>query len=122
MPLILEAFEEAYHTLFGRIIDGLTVEITNWLLTVSTVLPEVQPAVFYNDGPQAPVARCREFFDAALRKSVEAREVGRSSMTPGKTVEGPAIIVESETSTVVTSGYRAVGQGDGSLLLLAKEA
>ena len=42
-------------------------------------------------------------------------------MTPGQTVEGPAIIVETETSTIVTSAYRAVGQGDGSMLLLAKE-
>ena len=122
VPLILKAFEEAYRTFFGRIIDGLAVEITNWLLTVSTVLPEAQAAVFYNDGPKAPVARRREFFDAALRKSVDAREVERSGMTPGKTVDCPAIIVESETSTIVTSGYRAVGQSDGSLLLLAKEA
>jgi N-methylhydantoinase A len=122
VSLILNAFENAYRTLFGRIINGLAVEITNWLLTVSTVLPDAEPVIGHNCGSDADVARAREFFDAALRKSVEAREVERSSMTPGKAVEGPAIIVESETSTVVTSGYRAVGQGDGSLLLLAKEA
>ncbi|WP_299891727.1 hydantoinase/oxoprolinase family protein [uncultured Ruegeria sp.] len=122
VSLILSAFEDAYCTLFGRIIDGLAVEITNWLLTVSTVLPDTEPVVGYKNGSDANVAQTREFFDAALRKSVAAREVERSSMTPGKAVEGPAIIVESETSTVVTSGYRAVGQGDGSLLLLAKEA
>jgi N-methylhydantoinase A len=89
---------------------------------VSTVLPDVEPVVGYKNGSDANVVRTREFFDAALRKTVAAREVERSSMTAGKAVEGPAIIVESETSTVVTSGYRAVGQGDGSMLLLAKEA
>ncbi|MEX0279087.1 MAG: hydantoinase/oxoprolinase family protein [Ruegeria sp.] len=122
VSLILAAFENAYRTLFGRVIDGLAVEITNWLLTVSTVLPAAEPVVGHQSGSAAEVARTREFFDAALRKSVEAREVERVHMKPGMAVEGPAIIVESETSTIVTSGYRAVGQGDGSLLLLAKEA
>lgn len=121
VTMILAAFEEAYRTLFGRIIDGLPVEITNWLLTVSTVLPEVRPVAGHKSGADAEVKRTRQFFDAALRKSVDAQEVERTKMTPGQAVDGPAIIVESETSTVVTSGYRAVGQGDGSLLLLAKE-
>ena len=121
VAMIQAAFEDAYRTLFGRIIDGLPVEITNWLLTVSTVLPEVRPVAGHKSGADADVKRTRQFFDAALRKSVDAREVERTKMTPGQAVEGPAIIVESETSTVVTSGYRAVGQGDGSLLLLAKE-
>lgn len=120
--MILSAFEDAYRTLFGRIIDGLPVEITNWQLTVSTVLPEATPADRHTSGSDAPIARSREFYDAALRQSVDAREVERTNMTPGQTVDGPAIIVEAETSTIVTSAYRAVGQGDGSLLLLAKGA
>lgn len=119
--MILAAFEDAYRTLFGRIIDGLPVEVTNWLLTVSTVLPGVAPVVRHQSGTLVEAAHARRFFDAALRTEVDAREVERARMTPGNVVEGPAIIVEAETSTIVTSGYRAVGQGDGSLLLLAKE-
>jgi N-methylhydantoinase A len=30
--------------------------------------------------------------------------------------------VEDETATIVTSAFRAVGQGDGSLRLMRKEA
>jgi N-methylhydantoinase A len=43
-------------------------------------------------------------------------------MTPGAALDGPAIIVEDETATLVTSAFRAVGQGDGSLRLIRKEA
>ncbi|MCR9139965.1 MAG: hydantoinase/oxoprolinase family protein [Alphaproteobacteria bacterium] len=121
VDLILAAFENTYHTLFGRTIDGLPVEITNWLLTVSTILPEGEPVVQQQGGVDAEAFRQRQFFDAALRAQVDAREVERSSMLPGLVVEGPAIIIESETSTIVTSAFRAVGQHDGSLLLLAKE-
>lgn len=122
VDMILVAFEDAYRTLFGRTIEGLSVEVTNWLLTVSTMLPEVERVDRHKNGTEATAVRHRRFFDAALRAEVEAREVERSDMSPGRVVDGPAIIVESETSTIVTSAYRAVGQGDGSLLLLAKEA
>ncbi|MEO1026218.1 MAG: hydantoinase/oxoprolinase family protein [Pseudomonadota bacterium] len=119
---ILAAFETAYRTLFGRVIDRLAVEITNWALTVFTKLPHRDAVDRHDGGLTVPRAKTRRFFDAALRSYVEAQEVDRSEMTPGQTVEGPAIIVETETTTIVTSAYRAIGQGDGSLRLIAKEA
>lgn len=120
--LFQSAFEDAYRVLFGRIIDGLEVEITNWSLTVASVLPPVTLAMRHLDGTTLPSGRTRQFYDAALRRTVTAREVDRAAMTPGTTVEGPAVVVESETATIVTSAFRVIGQGDGSLLLLRKEA
>lgn len=114
------AFEEAYRTLFGRIIDGLAVEITNWSLTVGTVLPATAEVARQERGETVSSPATRSFFDAALRETVEASEVERLSMRPGLSVDGPAVIVENETSTIVTSAYRAIGQADGSLLLLRK--
>lgn len=117
---ILTAFEAAYRTLFGRVIAGLGIEITNWSLVVASVLPATPPVVRHFEGAPADALRTRQFFDAALRKTVVAQEIDRRMMTAGQAVEGPAIIVESETTTIVTSGYRAVGQGDGSLRLIRK--
>ena len=65
--------------------------------------------------------RTRKFFDAGLRKMVDASEVTRAAMTAGQMIDGPAVIVEDETTTIVTSAYRAIGQDDGSLLLTRKE-
>ena len=117
---ILAAFDAAYRTLFGRIIDGLSVEITNWSLVVASVLPETEPVERHSTGEPVEALRTRQFFDAALRQTVDAEEVARQSMQPGVAIEGPAIIVEDETTTIVTSGFRAVGQGDGSLRLIRK--
>ncbi len=120
VPAILEAFETAYRTLFGRIIDGLEPEITNWSLVVASVLPEPSHVDRMTGSTPADQRRKRGFFDAALRASVEAREIERTAMTAGRVVEGPAVIVESETSTIVTSAFRAIGQSDGCLLLIRK--
>jgi N-methylhydantoinase A len=121
VPMIVAAFEAAYRTLFGRVIQGLVVEITNWQLTVATEVPPVPAADRYDHGAAATPTRTRRFYDAALRSTVDAAEVPRSAMTPGARIDGPAIIVEDETATIVTSAFRAVGQGDGSLRLVRKE-
>ncbi|MEL7395097.1 MAG: hydantoinase/oxoprolinase family protein [Pseudomonadota bacterium] len=118
--LILAAFEEAYRTLFGRTIAGLATEITNWSIIVSTVLPEVAQAEQYRRGALGSAMRTRQFFDAAERRVVDAQEVARETLMPGVEVSGPAVVVERETTTIVTSRYKVIGQGDGSLLLTRK--
>lgn len=115
-----DAFEAAYRQLFGRIIDGLAVEVTNWSLTVASVLPEVAAATRYLQGTERAASKTREFYDAALRSNVTADEVNRSAVTEGVCVQGPAVVVEDETTTIVTSGFQVIGQGDGSLLLVKK--
>ncbi|MEM8876491.1 MAG: hydantoinase/oxoprolinase family protein [Pseudomonadota bacterium] len=121
-PVIQQAFEEAYRTLFGRTIEHLATEITNWSLTVATERPSVAPVEVKADGTSAESNRIRSFFDAALRQTVEAQEIERIRLTDGLVAEGPAIIVENETSTIVTAAYRAVGQADGSIVLIRKDA
>lgn len=117
---IFAAFEAAYRSLFGRTIDGLAIEITNWSLVIASVLPAVAKAERFDTGTPANELRMRSFYDAALRKRVDACEVARTDMAAGCVAEGPAVIVENETTTIVTSAYRAIGQGDGSLLLRRK--
>ena len=117
---ILTAFEAAYRGLFGRVIDGLGIEITNWSVVVASVLPDTSVVTRHGSGSPVIPQRTRQFFDAAIRKTVDAQEVERATMTAGQSIEGPAIIVENETTTVITSAYRAIGQGDGSLRLIRK--
>jgi N-methylhydantoinase A len=121
VPGLIAAFEGAYRALFGRTIEGLVPEITNWSLTVASRPPAPAPVRRLARGTPAAVRRTRRFFDAGLRREVEAREVARADMTPGAVVDGPAIIIEDETSTIVTSAFRAIGQADGCLLLIRKE-
>ncbi|MDE0533695.1 MAG: hydantoinase/oxoprolinase family protein [Albidovulum sp.] len=118
--LILDSFERAYAALFGRTIERLPVEITNWSLTVSTDTPPVGRLEPSLKAIPADVSGHRDLVDAALRKIVAAAEVRRAEMEPGQWIEGPAIIFEDETSTIITSAYRAVIQNDSSILATRK--
>jgi N-methylhydantoinase A len=68
-------FEAAYRTLFGRVIEGLVIEVTNWQLTVATEVPPVPEATRYDSGAARDAHPHRRFYDAALRATVDAAEV-----------------------------------------------
>ncbi|KMO10754.1 hydantoinase/oxoprolinase family protein [Methylobacterium platani] len=119
-----DLFRTHYARFFGRPVDGLEgldIEI----VTVSVKVQDVReaPARHALDAAgrlgAAPAAR-RPVFDPASGETRDSAIVARDALRPGDRVEGPAIVVERETSTVVTSRFDAVLQGDGSLLLVRK--
>ena len=120
--IILREFEAAYRLLFGRTIDGLEAEITNWSLVIASKRPDPKRVERATSGPEAPVRSVRTFYDAALRQIVEAKEVARLDMKAEQSIAGPAMIVEDETTTIVTSSFQAIAQHDGSLRLTRKAA
>ena len=91
------------------------------VISVETALKNSEFVEHRLNGPAPNPAGRRNFYDAEKRAMVSAQEVMRSEMSAGKTINGPAVIVENETTTIVTSAFRAVGQEDGSLLLTRKE-
>ena len=62
----------------------------------------------------------RRIFDAREQRFVDAQVYQRDELQSGDQIDGPAVIIERETSTVVTSRYRAIRQADGCLLLKQK--
>ena len=90
IPMIVARFGEEYRTLFGRIIEGLPVEVTNWQLTVATQVQPVPPATRFEDGAPATPARHRRFLrrrparDRRGRRSAARRDdAGDEDRRPG---------------------------------------
>ncbi|WP_414472666.1 hydantoinase/oxoprolinase family protein [Microvirga sp. M2] len=112
-------FDDQYTRFFGRLIDGLDVEIVSWSLRASSEVP--QPgAVARTHGMRAiDASGRRQVFDAQSGRFVQAGVVARSAMKTGDFIKGPAVITERETSTIVTVGREAVMQADGCLLIRA---
>ena len=121
--LLRAQFRENYARFFGRAIeglDGLEIEIVTFSVKAQDVrqAPEAHAITLGRtqvDGPKRPV------FDPARGEMLPTAIVERESLMPGARVKGPAVIVERETSTAVTSPFDVVMQSDGTLLLLRKE-
>lgn len=110
-------FEREYERFFGRAIEGLAVEIVSWSVKASSPLPPVARVSIIDEGAVVAPPRTRRLFDAAHGAFRDAGIHERDSLMPGDVVKGPAVIVERETSTMLTAAFRAVVQNDGCLLV-----
>ncbi|HYP71861.1 MAG TPA: hydantoinase/oxoprolinase family protein, partial [Variovorax sp.] len=113
-------FEEAYTRFFGRPIEGPDIEIVSWSVKASSPLPPVQQVEEVKASYRAQEQAKRPVFDVAAGGFVEAGIHPREALQVGARVDGPAIIVERETSTFVTSNFTATVQPDGCLLVVRR--
>ncbi len=111
----LELFEADYAKLFGRKVEGMDVEITVWSVNATTPMAEPDRAKPLSDTGSARAAGQRDLFDPALGREMAAQIVNRDDMAPGQTVQGPAVIVEDETSVILPSSRQAICQSDGTI-------
>ena len=110
-------FTKAYEEFFGRAIDDLAIEAVSWSVRVASV-QERPPVVPMLEATNTVVSdQQRAIYDPVARATVSAAIIERSSLSPGDAVMGAAIIVESQTTTVLGSHHRAVVQSDDSLLI-----
>ncbi len=112
-------FEKAYEEFFGRAIEGLAIEAVSWSVRVASPKPPVKRTEWARRGQAVTAAASRPMFDIATGSVVQAGIVERSSLNQGDCVEGPAVVVEPQTTTVLGVGQVAVLQPDGCLLITA---
>jgi N-methylhydantoinase A len=120
--VFLQAFETAYTRLYGRTIDGIDVEVLSWTLTISA--PARMPATKTTSPentttPEA--ANEQSFFDPVTTARVDVPVFMRDALRPGDRIDGPALITEDQTTTVVTSSYAASIDARGYIVLTHKE-
>ncbi|CAN7326522.1 hydantoinase/oxoprolinase family protein [Pararhizobium sp. LjRoot238] len=114
---IRDLFLAEYERFFGRAIDGLEIEIVSWSVKASSPLPDVARVAEVEGRRTMEPRTRRRLFDAGSRSFLDAGIHEREGLSPGDIVNGPAVIVERETSTVLTSSFAATVQTDGCLLI-----
>ena len=117
---IRRLFETEYKRLFGRALDGLDIEIMNWSVQVRSELLQSARVAALERQQARSSEESRRIFDAREQRFVDAAVYQREELQSGDRINGPAVIIERETSTVVTSRYCAIRQADGCLLLNQK--
>jgi N-methylhydantoinase A len=100
-------FVVEYEQQFGRRIPGLDAEVLSWSLRLATdgapVVPCPPSPPDHDAKPETEV----DVMDPGSGKLQRTALYIRSMLSPGSTIEGPALIVEDETTTLVTSSFTA---------------
>ena len=117
-----EAFEQAYRALYERTIPGVDVEILSWIVVVAAVVETPEQVNGTAEAFTASSDVSRQVFDPASGEFLTAPVYRREALAPGARVAGPAVIVEDETSTVVTPAFDAAIDGRGAIVLTRRGA
>ena len=120
--LLAQAFEQAYRAHYGGLAVRLPIEILTWRVAAATVAPPVERMAM---PPQTQAARPegqREVLDPGLGQVCRHALYRRSALRPGDTLAGPTLIVEDETTTVVSPAFDAHIDGHGYIVLTRRAA
>ena len=113
-------FKEEYTKLFGRPVAGMDIEITVWSVNATTPQKQV-PLIPQTDGNATAVSNgTRHVFDAAVGTHPKANVIDRGAMTAGQRANGPAVLVEAETTIIVPVSRDAICQTDGCIDVVKK--
>ncbi|GFE64797.1 hydantoinase/oxoprolinase family protein [Litoreibacter roseus] len=115
-----DLFVSEYTKLFGRSVVGLDVEITVWSVNATTPPEKVARVADAKSRESAPGVGTRKVFDPARAEFQSAKVVDRNTMDSGQTTDGPAAIVEAETTIIVPDSRTAICQPDGCIDLVTK--
>ena len=116
-------FEEEYRRIFGLAIPDVSIEVVTWRLAASAESPEVEPSLIA--GGEVPdggpvVGRPVVFERGSL--PVDTPVYRRDLLVPGTRFDGPAIVEERETTSVIRPGWSVEVVHDGSLIATRESA
>ena len=120
IELLNNKFEKTYEEHFGRAIEGLQIEVVGWSVKVTSPRPETEKTITVDSENIVTTDLKRVIYDPAKDSKVEASVFQRENLNPGDCVMGPAIIVESQTTTWVSSEKKSSTQHDDCLLITKK--
>jgi N-methylhydantoinase A len=121
---LIAQFHEAYQQVYGYRDEAAKVEAVDWYLVAEIPAHFDAAKLQYLHEPRGTSLRSshRPAFFPELGGYAECTVIDRYAMKTGQVVEGPAVIEERESTTVVVPGDRAEVSSSGNLVLSIAEA
>ena len=114
-------FDAEYARIYDRPVPNSDVEVLSFAVTLATAAAPTEPVADPPERAAPAPAGSRAVRDTASGKIADWAVYERSALPPGAVLQGPAIVAEAETSTLVGPGWRARIDGFGSLDLTREQ-
>ncbi|MEL7466198.1 MAG: hydantoinase/oxoprolinase family protein [Pseudomonadota bacterium] len=118
------AFETAYRGLFAREVPGMEIEVLNWAVQIAAAPFAAPSDTERAEAParNAPNGAYRRIICEETGAPLDAAVHDRAGLAPGDRIAGPALVVEPQTTTLVSAGFAAEVDGALNLILSRTEA
>lgn len=111
---IVDAFVAQYYELYGKIDDDNPIEVASLRVLVIERGPDLNLSVPAANSPCAPHSHRRMIVNGS---EVQAPVFHRAALAVGQVVEGPALVEERESTTVLGRGDTLTVNVDGALII-----
>ncbi len=120
---VWERFAEEYRAKYGYFYDDVPVEVVNLSVRGSILggKMQLQPLPKSSSSVTEPLKGQRMAYSAAHRGMILHNIYDRYSLAPGMSLDGPAIVEERESTTILDAGGRADVDDYGTLVITVAE-
>ncbi|MEM7301820.1 MAG: hydantoinase/oxoprolinase family protein [Pseudomonadota bacterium] len=120
MATLRSAFEAEYANQFTRTVPGMTIEILNWGLSLKNQQEEPKRYSSLQQGSKIQSGETRTIVCDLTGQPIEAGLFHRGALSAGDKIGGPALIIEPQTTTLVSSDFDARIDGEGNIWLVRR--
>ncbi len=116
------AFEAEYKQFYGQLANGVPIEAVNWRIVIASPKPEIGRLALVADESQPDAAyTSRPVIFTADDEATDTPVYRRDALSAAWQADGPLIIEEAASTTVVLPGWSARVDASGCLVLTQKE-
>ncbi|MEM6887414.1 MAG: hydantoinase/oxoprolinase family protein [Pseudomonadota bacterium] len=117
IPALRETFEFEYSRLFNRVVPGMPIEVLNWATEVFSGSRALHTTEHPTIPRQAQPAGHRMIMCDVMDAWRRADTFDRAGLDPGDYLDGPALIIEPQTTIFVSADFSASVDGGGNIWL-----
>jgi N-methylhydantoinase B/oxoprolinase/acetone carboxylase alpha subunit/N-methylhydantoinase A/oxoprolinase/acetone carboxylase beta subunit len=114
---LVDQFESEYIRLFGRVVPDMEIEVMNWSLMVSNLPDEPARISEVKSKHLLDSKSRRELILGQAGKKISAAVYWREQLKPGDCISGPALIVEPQTTSYISSQFEAEIDASGNIIM-----
>ena len=114
-------FETEYARQFGRRVPGMIIEVLNWGLSLSSPAPPLADKPAHASARQITANTTRRIWCNVTDTWRAAAVFDRADLHAGDRFDGPALIVEPQTTTFVSTDFNANIDGHGNIWLTSSQ-
>ena len=118
---LVKAYESAYKAQFQRTVPGMRIEIMNWALRVESRIEHPTHQTPQQARTQPQPFDWKQIYLGSGYGTLRVPMYERAGLRPGDCLEGPVLIVEPQTSTLVEPSFDVAVDAPGNLILTRRQ-
>ena len=116
------SFDEAHQQIYGSSAPNEDAELVTYRIIVEVTVPKLElPKLKKRGNAKNALIGSRKFYDLEAKSFVNASIYQRDKLSAGNTFEGPSIVQQFDSTTVVLSGMKCTVDNYGNIIIKIEE-